>query len=462
MLYDKLKKYSQSKVYPFHMPGHKRQSINADLPYQLDLTEIDGFDNLHNPESCIKAVEDKAALLYNAKRAFMLVNGATCGIMSSIGALTNRGDSVLVARNCHISVYRAIKLFGLKPDYILPDYAKENGANYPVFVSVNPEAVKQKLSLNPNIKLLIITSPTYEGVISDIKSISKICNAHGVRLLVDEAHGAHFPFNDYFPESAIDCGADVSVVSLHKTLPSLTQTALLLTNDLSLQSKLQTELAVFQTSSPSYVLMSSVDVCLDYIAENKQAFDEYVFRLKQFEKRSKNLKNLKLILRENPENIFDYDRGKLVISTADCNLSGTELALILRGKYQIETEMASLNYIIAMTSVCDTDKGFDMLFNALSEIDNSCHKQISENPVFIKELPQKSLEPYECDGVKAQLNHIDECAEKTSLENIFAYPPGIPIVAAGEIITSDSITLIKSMKKRGISVYPDSKIRVMS
>ena len=292
MLYDKLKKYSQNKVYPFHMPGHKRQSINADLPYQLDLTEIDGFDNLHNPESCIKAVEDKAALLYNAKRAFMLVNGATCGIMSSIGALTNRGDSVLVARNCHISVYRAIKLFGLKPDYILPDYAKENGANYPVFASVNPKAVKQKLSKNPNIKLLIITSPTYEGVISDIKSISKICKAHGVRLFVDEAHGAHFPFNDYFPKNAINCGADVSVVSLHKTLPSLTQTALLLTNDLSLQSKLQTELAVFQTSSPSYVLMSSVDVCLDYIAENKQAFDEYVFRLKQFEKRSKNLKNL--------------------------------------------------------------------------------------------------------------------------------------------------------------------------
>ena len=168
------------------------------------------------------------------------------------------------------------------------------------------------------------------------------------------------------------------------------------------------------------------------------------------------------MLRENPENIFDYDRGKLVISTADCNLSGTELARILRGKYQIETEMASLNYIIAMTSVCDTDKGFDTLFNALSEIDNSCHKKSGENPLFIKELPQKSLEPYECDGVKGELIDFEECAEKASLENIFAYPPGIPIVAAGEIITSDSINLIKSMKKRGISVYPDSKIRVMS
>ena len=127
MLFDKLKDYGKSGVYPFHMPGHKRQSINGDLPYEIDLTEIDGFDNLHNPHGCIKAVEDKVQLLYNAKRAYMLVNGATCGIMSAIGALTSRGDRVLIARNCHISVYRAVKLFGLKPEYILPEYAEENG-----------------------------------------------------------------------------------------------------------------------------------------------------------------------------------------------------------------------------------------------------------------------------------------------------------------------------------------------
>lgn len=462
MLYDKLKKYYQSNVYPFHMPGHKRQSIIDNLPYQLDLTEIDGFDNLHNPESCIKAVEDKAAMLYNAKRAFMLVNGATCGIMSSIGALTNRGDSVLVARNCHISVYRAINLFGLKPEYILPEYICENNMTYTIFASVNPEIVEQKLSQNPSIKLLIITSPTYEGVTSDIKSISKICKAHNVRLLVDEAHGAHFPFSDYFPKSAIDCGADISVVSLHKTLPALTQTALLLTNDFGLQSNLRKELAIFQTSSPSYALMSSVDVCLDYTAENKRAFEEYVVRLEQFEKRSKNLKNIRLILREKLKNVFDYDKGKLIISTAACNLSGTELARIIRSEYHIEIEMASLDFILAMTSVCDTDNGFDLLFFALSEIDKLCDKQNIKKPVFIKELPKKALEPYECNTIKGQLSDINECADKTSLDNIFAYPPGIPIVAAGEIITKDSVNLINSMKKSGISVYPDSKIKIMS
>ena len=451
MLFDKLKDYGKSGVYPFHMPGHKRQSINGDLPYEIDLTEIDGFDNLHNPHGCIKAVQDKAQLLYNAKRAYMLVNGATCGIMSAIGALTSRGDRVLIARNCHISVYRAVKLFGLKPEYILPEYAEENGVKHPVFGSIFPELIEDKLTQNPDISLVVLTSPTYEGVVSDIKSISEICKKHGARLFVDEAHGAHFPFNRAFPESAVDCGADISVVSLHKTLPSLTQTALLLTNDTDYDSALREQLAVFQTSSPSYVLMSSVESCLDYISENSSGFESYIKRLSEFEKSAKALNNLKLLFRED-NNVYAYDRGKLVISTIGTSKSGTQLAEMLRNDYKIETEMSAEDYIIAMTSVCDTDEGFERLISALKAIDKRIEKAENCKNLNILSLPQKACEPFECSDKSGKVLDITDCNGKISLEDVFAYPPGIPLIVSGEIVTDDIINQVKTLADNNISV----------
>ncbi len=451
MLFDKLKDYGKSGVYPFHMPGHKRQCINGDLPYDIDLTEIDGFDNLHNPHGCIKAVEDKAKALYNAKHAYMLVNGATCGIMSAIGALTNRGDRVLIARNCHISVYRAVKLFGLKPEYILPEYAKESGAKLPVFGSVSPNDIEVKLSENPEITFVVLTSPTYEGVVSDIKSISEICKKHGARLFVDEAHGAHFPFSSAFPESAVDCGADISVVSLHKTLPSLTQTALLLTNDSSFDSRLREQLAIFQTSSPSYVLMSSVECCLDYISENSSEFESYIKRLSEFEKSAKALKNLKLLFRED-NNVYAYDRGKLVISTIGTSISGTQLAEMLRNDYKIETEMSAEDYIIAMTSVCDTDEGFERLINDLKAIDKRIEKAENSKNLNTLSLPQKACEPFECTDKSGKVLDITDCNGKISLEDVFAYPPGIPLIVSGEIVTDDIINQVKTLADNNISV----------
>ena len=422
MLYNKTKKYNKSGVYPFHMPGHKRQSIVPELPYELDMTEIEGFDNLHNPKTCIKEIEDRAAEIYQAKRAFMLVNGATCGIMSAIGALTKRGDRVLVARNCHISVYRALRLFGLMPEYILPDYVKDGDDAYPIFGSINPDDVYQNLIEHRDIKLVILTSPTYEGVVSDIKKISQICHELGVKLFVDEAHGAHFAFCDYFPLGSLPNGADVVVTSLHKTLPALTQTALLLTNDLSLQKDLQYQLSVFQTSSPSYVLMNSVEICLEYTL--RYNFNDYINRLKAFEEKAKELKNLKLILRENTENIFVYDKSKLIISTAHADLDGEQLATILRYNCGIETEMASKDYVIAMTSICDTDEGFERLIESLLWIDKDRKRVEDYNSNLDIKLPEKVYEPYETD--------FDD--KDVAREDFFIYPPGIPVIVSGERI----------------------------
>ena len=274
-LYSRLIEYSQSEMYPFHMPGHKRHSDGSLIPYQIDLTEIEGFDNLHHPEGCIREIEKKAEALLQVKRAFLLVNGATGGILAAIRSMTKPGDTVLIARNCHRSVYNAVELCGLNAEYIYPKRLEK----YPtVCASVTEEEVYEALQKHPDTKLVVLTSPTYEGVGSDLALISESWYNCGAKLFVDEAHGAHLYF-DRKTVTAMAAGADVSVVSLHKTLPSLTQTALLLTNDESIEGLLQANLSVFETSSPSYVLMSSVDQCLKKIEQDKSLFKAYEKRL---------------------------------------------------------------------------------------------------------------------------------------------------------------------------------------
>ena len=453
MLYDKLKSYKDSGIYPFHMPGHKRKDITNDglLPYSIDLTEIDGFDNLHNACGFINEIEKKAEKLYCVNRAFLLVNGATGGILSSIRAMTNFGDKIIVARNCHKSVYNAIELCGLNPEYILPEYDEKYG----IFTSVSPQNLELLLNQSPDTKLVIITSPTYEGIVSDIKSISDICHRYGAMLFVDEAHGAHFPFSKKFPSEAVKCGADVAVVSLHKTLPSLTQTALLLTNNSELSERLQENLSVFETSSPSYILMSAIEKCLDFISDNKADFEAYTNRLLDFYNDTKSLKKLLILYNDKSflENCFDYDFGKILISTARTNISGTELAKTLRVKYKIETEMAYTDYVIAMTSVCDTEEGFSRLKKALFEIDNSLTKKEKTNDEYnFSEIPERSFNSFQKNNYNSEKILLKKAQGRVSLEYIWAYPPGIPLIVPGEVITDKLINQINILIGNNIQI----------
>ena len=437
---DEILAYAQGEAYPFHMPGHKRNIKDGVFPYQLDLTEIDGFDNLHHPEGYIKQIEDKAAEIYRAKRAFLLVNGATCGILAAIKAATMRGDKVIIARNCHTSVFHAVELLGLKPEFIMPERAASD-----IFGCVNPVKLEKLLSDNPDAKLVVITSPTYEGICSDVDSIAGICREKGVKLFVDEAHGAHFPFHDDFPNSAICCGADISVVSLHKTMPAMTQTALLLTGDSEVIQPLQTALSIFQTSSPSYVLMSSIETCLT----TKWDFDSYIKRIRKLEAAAADMKRLKLLFRDKRD--FSYDIGKLVISTQKANISGIELAEILRKKYKIEVEMAAYGYIIAMTSVCDTDEGFERLIRALLEIDSSCKAPDGKNELeSVFSLPERRLFPFEV--VATRTIQFCDAQGFVTAEDIFAYPPGIPIIVKGEVLSPEIIGLVNRLYKNGVNV----------
>ncbi len=452
MLYDKLKNYSQDGVYPFHMPGHKRNLDSSVLPYDIDLTEIYDFDNLHGACGCIKKVADKAAKLYGADFAYLLVNGATGGVLSAIRAMTDYGGKIIIARNCHKSVYNACELCGLDVQYILPKINTEYG----VFSSVTPEQVERALTCNPDAGLVVITSPTYEGVTSDIGAIADICHKHGARLFVDEAHGAHFVFSCRFPCEAVNCGADAAVVSLHKTLPSLTQTALLLTNQERLALKLEENLSFFETSSPSYVLMSSIEKCLEY-AEKKEVFNFYLELLDEFYNKCSSFKALKLLYNDFKElktDFFDLDISKIVVSTADVKLNGAELAQILREKYKIEVEMAYTDYIIAMTSVCDNRFGFDRLYSALSEIDKSVKIKSSpgKHRAYMA-LPKKAFKACQKHMYSNEFVDIKSAENRTSAEYLWAYPPGIPIIVPGEIIDNGTISAIDKLIQNGVDVY---------
>ena len=288
-LIDDLEEYAQSDYYPFHMPGHKRKSLAFPNPYEIDITEIDGFDNLHHATGIIKEAEVRGAELYHSKRCFFLVNGSTCGLLAAISAVTRRGDKVLVARNCHKAVYHALYMNELQAEYLYPSITK-NGIQGQITV----EQVQESLYENPDAVAVILTSPTYEGIVSDVAKIAEVCHEHGIPLIVDEAHGAHFGFGGGFPENAVKLGADAVIMSLHKTLPSFTQTALLhLTSDRIDEKRVERYLSIYETSSPSYIFMAGMDACIRLVTENGQKlFADYRNRLTDFYKKTADLQYL--------------------------------------------------------------------------------------------------------------------------------------------------------------------------
>lgn len=417
MLFDKLKKLNSI---PMHMPGHKRNTalLGDKLPYDIDITEINGFDNLHSPEGILKSLNDKINSIYNAKESFALVNGSTVGIIAAVSALVKQGDTVLVARNCHKSVYNAVALAKANVNYIQPDFDK-----YGIAKAISPESVKN--ALTSDTKLLILTSPTYEGVESDIDKICEIAHNNNTLVLLDAAHGAHL-FDSYH-------SADIVIRSLHKSLPALTQCAVAnIYGDRADAKAFAVMLSVFETSSPSYVLLASIDECCDFILNNKSLFDEYYERLNRFysETRPEKLRLLRF-----------YDSGKLVVFTGCTDILGFKLADILRNEYNIEVEWANKDYILCVTSVCDTQKTFDSFSKAITEIDSELNnKDFTLN--IISELPKKVREAYET-GETESYNLID-CIGKVSAEYIWAYPPGIPLIVPGEELSREIIEFFKS------------------
>lgn len=457
-LLHRLEDYSKSPAYPFHMPGHKRRGdfLNPRLPWQLDITEIDGFDNLHAPQGILLEGMRRAAKLYHSRRTFFLVNGSTCGILAGICAATSPGDKVLMARGCHKSVYHAVELRGLTPVYLMPPWDDSFG----VFGSITPQAVEQALCENPQIRLVILTSPTYEGVLSDISAIAQIAHQHGIPLLVDEAHGAHLGFDARFPQSAVALGADIVIQSLHKTLPSLTQTALAHLNGNRIdERRFARQLAVFETSSPSYLLMGSIESCLELLEAPQALFSPYWERLERFSQVMKRLRRLRVLCRGGDSlcghpAFFAFDPSKLVISTKGTTLTGPALSQLLRERYHLELEMAMGDYALAMTSVCDTDEGFSRLADALLELDAKAETcTVPGHPLAVPSLPRQRLSLAQAALLPGRPTRTPDSLGLTSAQSVWAYPPGIPLLVPGEEISQEFLLQMRELKSQGVSLY---------
>ena len=449
-LYDKLIEYNKSDYYGFHMPGHKRNEkmFGTRLPYGIDITEIDGFDDLHHAETLIKDQEERAAHLYKAEETHFLVNGSTVGILSAILGVTNRGDKILVARNCHKSVYNAMELNGLRPIYIYPEYEKDLQING----EVSGEKIEILLNENPDVKAVMIVSPTYDGVLSNVEKIAQIVHKRGIPLIVDEAHGAHFGFHPYFPDNSNVKGADIVIHSVHKTLPSLTQTALIHINgEIVDREKVRKYLHMLQSSSPSYILMASIDRCMELLeSEGDTLFELYAQRIDVLRTELQGLKHLEILQTE------QFDRSKFLISVKKTGITSKKLADILLHTYHLQMEMTGGTYVLAMTALGDTKEGFERLKRALFEIDQSLsdEKQEDHLPVELPKLPlvctNEEIERKKCGNEelilwKASIGRI-------STEYAYVYPPGIPLIVPGEQITQEAIQVLALYAELGFSV----------
>lgn len=431
-----------------HMPGHKRNQIfSMDNPYSFDVTEVEGTDNLHNPSGDIAMLLSQMRRMYGTKDSFLLVNGSTCGILAAISATCHRGDSVIVARNCHRSVYHGIYLLDLKPIYVTPPVDEKTG----ISLGCPAEVILEKMEENPEATAVVLTSPTYEGVCSDIKKIASVVHNRGKVLIVDEAHGAHL---NWMPDgaTAMQEGADLVIESLHKTLPALTQTAVLHRCSERVQRQvIEHYLDIYETSSPSYVLMASVAQCMDWLhREGAREFEGYVKRLERFEQQATRWKHLKLWSCERKE------PSKLVIDTSGTSWNGEELARILREEDNIETEMAAAGYVIAMTSVADTDEGFERLAEALLRIDGKAQpKKDGEALSLMSGLvyePPIRCGSYEAMNGGTRAVRISDALGYISAEYVMVYPPGIPFLVPGEEIHEEILRRIELVKKEQLNL----------
>lgn len=468
-MYQQLISYGESDVYPFHMPGHKRRALPFPNPYTIDITEIDGFDNLHHAEGLIREAEERAAKLYGADRSYYLVNGSTCGLLAAICAAARRGDKVLAARNCHKAVYHAISMQGLAAEFLYPAITRGDLQG-----QITAAQVEEALTKHPDIAVVILTSPTYEGIVSDVAAIAACCHAHGAALIVDEAHGAHFGFGAGFPENAVRLGADAVIMSLHKTLPSFTQTALLHCNG----GRIDTErvaryLGVYETSSPSYLFMAGMDACIDLIREQgAELFAQYRRRLDAFYRDTADLAQLHVMRREDlcKEEAYDWDDSKLMIYAG--TMGGEALHQELLGHYHLQMEMVSADYVLGMTSLMDTDEGMRRLVTALHEIDEKNrrmaepHETAEENrkTELDGEVPEagftarmyrenpRRMQIYQALDLPYREVPFDEAVGKMAADYVYLYPPGIPLIVPGEIITEEFIRHIRECRERKLNV----------
>ena len=468
-LFSELIAYSETDYYPYHMPGHKRRAMGTLVPQlaDIDITEIDGFDNLHQPEGILRELQQQTACLYGAEESFWLVNGSTCGILSAISCAVPKGGHILMARNCHKAAYHAVYLRELKVTYLYPKLQE----TFPLYQGISAEQVKQALQEEPDIQAVFLVSPTYEGRISDIVQIAKVVHAHGIPLIVDEAHGAHLGFHPAFAENSNRCGADLVIHSVHKTLPAMTQTALLHVNgSLINRDLLRRFLRIYQSSSPSYVLMGSIGNALQLLEERgEELFTSFVQKYSALLEAVDTCKVLRFVPAHK-----EQDMGKLVILCPDHfinekgdrqrGISGQQLYDILRERFHLQPEMAAGNYCLAMFTLADEQQGYDRMREALLTVDKELLagtlQQEAPTPIALVQIV-KLLGAKACGEMRlkdawdcpTEWVPLQEATGRIAGEFVNLYPPGVPLVVPGEQITEQLQEIVESYSRLHLSVH---------
>ncbi|MCD7863498.1 MAG: aminotransferase class I/II-fold pyridoxal phosphate-dependent enzyme [Lachnospiraceae bacterium] len=461
-LAEKLKEYAESDVYPYHMPGHKGNADTGsifDELHGMDITEIEGFDDLHHATDILKRVQEEAACAFGADRTFYLVGGSTAGILTAVSAVLEPGSELLIARNCHKSVYHAAYLRGLKLHYIVPEYDPQGQILKPVTAA----QVRKALREYPNISAVLITSPTYEGLVANVGEIAEAVHEKGIPLIVDEAHGAHFGFASCLPSNS-NAWADLVVQSLHKTTKALTQTALLHVNGNRVSAaQVQKYLDIYMTSSPSYLLMASMEEAVKDLLDNgEQLYRDFMQKKESFLKKTAGMKTLFVYQQmdasenekkcgnmalcmdadENGKTDKKADPCKILICSRAREFSGKRLYDVLLQKYHLQMELCENNHVLAIMTPYDRQEGFDRLAAALNEIDweltgryrnESCSIGLTgELHTFPPHLPRQAQTLTES-WSEGQIIPITECAGRISAAFVYQYPPGIPLVVPGEV-----------------------------
>ena len=483
LLINRLAAYARSDMYPFHMPGHKRRTGPEDSfmnscvdsftnPFAVDITEIEGFDNLHHPEGILKDSMKWAADVYGADQTYYMINGSTGGILAAVCGSVPRGGRILVSRNCHKSVYHGICLNQLKTSYVYPQEIEGLG----IQGGITAEDVDRMLNRYMDTQAVLIVCPTYDGIVSDIEAIARIVHRAGLPLIVDEAHGAHFRYDAMFPVSALDLEAVVVIQSVRKTLPSLTQTALLHIKCnrpdggcYADRERIDRYIHMVQSSSPSYVLMASIENSIYQMEQTDMA--PYGKQLHKLRRRLGQMRHLRLADTGliGQAGIRDLDISKIVVSTRGTCLypaedgltgfTGAQLDDILRREYHLEMEMCGADYVTAITTVMDSGEGLERLGDALTRIDSQL-TDAGYKPDG-RSGDQKSVYSMRCDTAMSMGEAMEEKMASVGLEDsagcisgefVYIYPPGIPIVAPGEWISRPILEVILEYRDKGLPV----------
>lgn len=465
-IYEALRRFRRMRVVPFDVPGHKRGRGNMELTeflgedcMNVDVNSMKPLDNLCHPVSVIRDAEELAADAFKAANAFFMVGGTTSAVQSMIMYACKSGDKIIMPRNVHRSAINALILTGAVPVYVNPEVNSKLG----IALGMSVEQVEKAIRENPQAKAVMVNNPTYYGICSDLKKIVELAHEHNMLVLVDEAHGTHFYFGENFPITAMEAGADIASVSMHKSGGSLTQSSFLLMGKNINADYMRQVVNLTQTTSASYLLLSSLDISRKRLAlSGREIFAKTVEMAEYARSEINSIGGYYAYSKEliNGDSVYDFDVSKLSVYTLPIGLAGIEVYDLLRDEYDIQIEFGDIGNILAYLSVGDRKRDIERLISAMAEIKRRFGRTGADmltqeyiSPI-VAEAPRKA---FYSDKISLSL---DDAAGRVCTEFVMCYPPGIPILAPGELITDDIIKYIKYAKEKGCQMTGTEDINI--